>query len=324
MPKRFVSGLGEGLGRALAKGLAGIVLLLCLLSAYGGLTSLLQGRPALRGELVDIGGRKLRVVCEGPRSARPLVMLEAGLYGFAADWREVQRGLAADGWRSCAYDRAGLGFSDTGPAPRDSAAIGGDLEALLRARGEAGPVILVGHSMAGLHTRLFVLRHPGRVKALVLVDAVSPDAPRRMLQLFDRVGVVGRALSALGLMKPFMPVADAVGVSGGAHREKQFFFADRGHNRASAEEARAAWRSAIEVREAGRLDPDLPVGVVTEGSQAELQGRWGRERTAPAKASRRGLLETIPDANHASMLGRDHARVIVRMIERTAASAGIG
>src|SRR5580658_5794303 len=86
-----------------------------------------------RGRVVEIGdGRRLRAVTEGPdASRRPLVVLEAGSFGFSADWAAVQAKLAAEGLRSLAYDRAGLGVSDPGPMPRDSNAIVGDLEILL-------------------------------------------------------------------------------------------------------------------------------------------------------------------------------------------------
>ena len=117
-----------------------------------------------RGERFSIGDdRRLRAVRAGPaRSDRPLVVLEAGAFGFSADWAAVQARLADQGVRSLAYDRAGLGYSDPGPEPRDSLAIAVDLERLLASIGETGPLILCGHSMAGLHVRLFAARNPGR------------------------------------------------------------------------------------------------------------------------------------------------------------------
>src|ERR1700722_20558461 len=119
-----------------------------------------------RGRMVEIGGgRRLRAVTEGPpASPRPLVVLEAGSFGFSADWAAVQMRLAAEGLRSLAYDRAGLGVSDPGSMPRDSNAIVGDLEALLAALGETGPLIVCGHSMAGFHVRCFVCRNREQVK----------------------------------------------------------------------------------------------------------------------------------------------------------------
>src|SRR5690606_37432611 len=134
-----------------------------------------QGFHPSRGRLVDIGGRRLRANLAGPASARPLVVLEAGSFGCAADWAVVQERLAAKGLRSLAYDRAGLGFSDPGPSPRDGRAVSSDLEALLAALDETGPLVTVGHSMAGLMLRVFATRNRERVRGVVLVDAVTPE-----------------------------------------------------------------------------------------------------------------------------------------------------
>ncbi|HET6969486.1 MAG TPA: alpha/beta fold hydrolase, partial [Phenylobacterium sp.] len=118
-------------------------------------------RSPYRGERVDVGGRRLRVVRAGPAvSDRPLVVCEHGAFGCAADWAVVQEKLAARGLRSLAYDRAGLGHSDPGPQPRDGRAIVADLASLLRALDERRRVVLVGHSMGGLMVRLFALTHP--------------------------------------------------------------------------------------------------------------------------------------------------------------------
>ena len=85
-------------------------------------------------------GRSLNLHCIGIGS--PTVVLEAGIGGFAFDWRTVQ-GLMAGTTRVCAYDRAGLGASPAGPHPRDTQAEVADLEALLPAAGEHGPYVLV-------------------------------------------------------------------------------------------------------------------------------------------------------------------------------------
>ena len=95
-----------------------------------------------RGEQIDLGGRRLRIVREGPVKGQPLIVCEHGAFGCAADWAVVQERLAAQGLRSLAYDRAGLGHSDPGLAPRDGAAIVGDLGRLLDALEETAPVVL--------------------------------------------------------------------------------------------------------------------------------------------------------------------------------------
>jgi pimeloyl-ACP methyl ester carboxylesterase len=301
--------------------IAALLLGVCLLAAVGGALSLVSPYPPLRGRLVDIGGRRLRIVCEGPRSDKPLVMLESGLFGFAADWHEVQAALAARGVRSCAYDRAGLGFSDPGPSPRDGLAIVGDLEVLLKKAGEPGPYVVVGHSMAGLHTRLFTLRNPDKVVGLVLVDASAPSAAatpagRRYLTGFDRVADLTEAAGRLGAMKALSPfVSDMIGLDAPAHREKVWFWAYGPHIRTGAQETRLSLAAAEQAAAAGRLDPDLPVAAITEGRPGR-GGAWADHRLEGAEGSRRGFVVNIPDANHASMLGRDHAATIAEVIVR--------
>jgi pimeloyl-ACP methyl ester carboxylesterase len=316
----------------LARVVGALVLLVCLVAAFGGgVRAFAARRPPFRGEMVDIGGRRIRVVCEGPAtSTRPLVIMESGIFGFAADWGEVQKGLTAAGLRNCAYDRAGLGFSDPGPGPRDGDAIVADVSAWLKAKGETGPLVLVGHSMAGLHTRLFALRNPGRVKGLVLVDAASPSmatSPQGQARLknfssFARWVVI---FSRLGVLKAISPwQGDSIGLDDPAHSEKVYFFGDTAFNRVGAQETLQAGAAAAQAHAAGTLDPDMPVAAITEGPvhPPKAWKAWSSGRAEAAAASRHGSVENVPGATHASLLGRDHAAVIVRAVERVIADAG--
>ncbi len=274
-----------------------------------------------RGRMVEIeAGRRLRAVPEGPASSRrPLVVLEAGAFGFSADWAAVQARLSAEGLRSLAYDRAGLGRSDPGAEPRDSPAIVGDLEALLSALGESGPCIVCGHSMAGLHLRLFAGRNAARVKALVLVDAVTPEATDhplagQMVGHFNNLSKLAAWGAKAGLARPLAgPLGDAIGLPALAKAEKRQAFADPTHNRWAAAEV-AAWRaSADHARAAAAYDPDLPIAVVLTGDGRQLSGRHAAQ-TAPADAARQGFVVHVPRANHASLLGERYAGHIVRAI----------
>src|SRR5664279_478354 len=98
-------------------------------------------RPA---SLVDIGGRKLNLRCSG--SGAPTVILESGANADSLTWFKVQP-LLARSTTVCSYDRAGYGFSDDGPMPRDIDADSADLHALIHAAHLALPAILVGHSL---------------------------------------------------------------------------------------------------------------------------------------------------------------------------------
>lgn len=304
--------------------LAALVLLVCLYVAFGGaMSAAFQVHP--RGRMVDIGGRRLRLVCEGPASARPVVILEAGSFGLAADWAEVQKRLTAQGVRSCAYDRAGLGFSDPGPQPRDGVAIASDLEKLLEAADIPGPYVLVGHSMAGLHVRLFAARNPGKVAGLVLVDAATPEAAdvpmlRAFVGHFSTVSDFAGWGASAGLFKPLSGIlGDKIGLEGQAAAEKRWAFARGPHNVTAAQEVREWMRASEQARAAGKLDPDWPVSVIMAGPG---RTEWKRIQSLPARESRHGYVENVDAAGHASLLGNRFADAIVRGIDHVLAAVG--
>jgi pimeloyl-ACP methyl ester carboxylesterase len=121
------------------------------------------------GVLVDIGGHKLHLRCVGPAGEGPTVVLEAGGGGSSSSWAAVQE-LLSTRVRSCAYDRAGLGWSEPGPAPRTMRQEVFELHALLRAAGVPGPFVLVGQSIGGLLVRLYTEQYDSDVAGMVLVD----------------------------------------------------------------------------------------------------------------------------------------------------------
>ncbi len=122
------------------------------------------------GRLVDIGGFRLHVACVG--QGTPTVILDAGLGGSSLDWALIQDRLSAN-VQVCAYDRAGMGWSDVGPHPRSPGQIANELRTLLSSAGVPGPYVLVAHSLSGKSARLFADAHPEDVAAMVLVDTRS-------------------------------------------------------------------------------------------------------------------------------------------------------
>jgi len=287
--------------------------------------------PSPRGRIVEIGrGRTLHAVIAGPAaSPDPLVVLEAGAFGFSADWAAVQDKLARRGLRSLAYDRAGLGFSPPGPEPRDGLAIVRDLERLLAHLGEVGPFILCGHSMAGLHVRLFAARNAGRVVGVVLVDATTPEAMDSKMvsgfvEHFGRASRLAAWGAEVGLLSPLSGtgLGDAIGLEGPAGVEKRWAFAHAGHNHWAAREVQSWAESARQARDAGGFEPHLPVAVVLAGQPTE-RGAFRAVQTAPAHASSKGSIENVAGASHATMLNGVFGDAIVRGIEHVrGASAG--
>ena len=281
-----------------------------------------------RGRTLEIAtGRLVRYVLETPpRASNPLIVLEAGSFGFSADWAAVQRRLAAAGLRSLAYDRAGLGFSAAGPFPRDSHSIAADLEAVLEALAETGPLILCGHSMAGLHLRVFAARNASRVRGVALIDAVTPEAMDHrwaagIVGPFAAISRLAAWGASLGLQRPLAGAfGDAIGLPADAKAEKQVAFSDPAHNRWAAAEIDAWDDDVAEARAAGPFDPAWPLAVVLTGD-GRAPNPLHDIQSAPAGAARDGLVIHVRGANHASLLGERHAGHIVRAIQSVAAAA---
>jgi pimeloyl-ACP methyl ester carboxylesterase len=124
------------------------------------------------GTLVDVGGHKLHLHCQGAGS--PAVVLDAGLSGASYDWEGVAKEIALF-TRVCTYDRAGYGWSDPGPRPRTSQQCVAELQALVNNAPIQKPFILVAHSWAGLNARLYASEHPEEIAGLILVDSLNTD-----------------------------------------------------------------------------------------------------------------------------------------------------
>ncbi len=275
---------------------------------------------------MNLGGRALRVVRMGPPGTGPLVVCEHGAFGCAADWSVVQERLAAKGVRSLAYDRAGLGYSDPGPSPRDGSAVAADLKAMLEALDEAGPYVIMGHSLGGLMARLFALVHPNQVRGLVLVDAMTPD----MLDIpggapavvgFGQLLRLASIGAQFGMMTPVSWVsASFIGLTGEAAAEKQRIHGSAAHARGAAEEV-AWWRETSALAGARELAPALPVAVVTAGGPNAWNPLKGRQ-TAPASRSRFGYVDHVAGCNHSNLLGPEYADAIVRGVDHVVAAPG--
>lgn len=162
------------------------------------------------GQLVDVGGHKLHARTHG---AGPLALVfEADEGAWSTHWGALPERFAGDA-RVVAYDRAGLGWSDAGPAPRDAETQARELHQLLKKlvpdRGRQ--VVLVAHGTGAHVARIYAHRYPFETAGLVLVDGHpatladrlrreqvrAPSAPRWLAH-------VGNALARIGLLRLLM------------------------------------------------------------------------------------------------------------------------
>jgi pimeloyl-ACP methyl ester carboxylesterase len=120
------------------------------------------------GKLVDVGGYRLHINCLG--EGEPTVVMDAMGGGWSTHWGLVTPEIAKFA-RVCVFDRAGLGWSDSGPTPRTARQVAVELNTLLHKTGITGPYVLVGHSFGGFTVRLYHHQYPSEVAGMVLVDA---------------------------------------------------------------------------------------------------------------------------------------------------------
>ena len=137
------------------------------------------------GTLVDVGGYRMHIFCQGTGS--PTVIMETGLGDPSVMW-ELVRPEVAKATRTCVYDRAGLGWSDASPKPRTAQNTVEELHTLLTNAGIAGPYVLVGHSMGGALVRLYAHTYPEGVVGMVLVDSSHEDQFARFPAEYVRFG----------------------------------------------------------------------------------------------------------------------------------------
>jgi pimeloyl-ACP methyl ester carboxylesterase len=164
--------------RRIWRPLLGLVVVLLALAVAGAIYQAIATELAERayppaGEMVDVGGYSLHIHCVGQGS--PTVVLDGGTGEWSAQWVRVQREVS-DTTRVCAYDRAGMGWSEMGPEPRDAKQISSELHALLEGANIEGPYVLVGHSFGGLYMQTYAARYPDEVAGVALVDSsTDPD-----------------------------------------------------------------------------------------------------------------------------------------------------
>jgi pimeloyl-ACP methyl ester carboxylesterase len=161
--------------------LGALVLLLIVIVAIVGFQGS-RAKAALRaqypppGQMVDVGGYKLHLYCQG--SGSPPVVLVPGAGDFSLTWSLVQPEVAQT-TRVCAYDFGGFGWSELGPQPPTMEKILAELHTLLINAGIEGPYILVGHSLGGMYVRAYAVRYPEEVVGMVLVDPTHEDQMAR-------------------------------------------------------------------------------------------------------------------------------------------------
>ena len=273
------------------------------------------------GVLVDVGGNQLHLDVRGDGPG-PTVVLEAGMGSFSPNWYWVQSELAP-ALRVVAYDRAGLGWSERGTAPRDADTLAVELHTALQAAGVPGPYVLAGHSFGGLPVRAFAQRYPGETAGLVLVDASNPDQwVRWPVRNADRMIVASQRVTAVlarvGLLRLVdLSAAISAGLPDRPAAELRARSALPGTSAVEADQM-AAWPTsrAQLVSDLGAL-PLVVLGVTEQPRGAETLTALQVELPG---LSTRSVRRVVQGATHESLVARrEHALAVVAAIRAVVA-----
>jgi pimeloyl-ACP methyl ester carboxylesterase len=287
------------------------------------------------GQRIDVGGFRMHLYCLGTNMAdRPTVILDTLSGGTTPIWAWLQPEVA-QATRVCAYDRAGWGWSDDGPAPRDARQTARELHNLTAQAGLDGPYVLVGHSLGGLFVRQYAADYPDEVVGLVLIDASHPDQAARlpvealeMDRTMTRLFPVLSALNHLGVSR----LAFALGAEfdfGELPPEqraqtKAFWSSPRRWD-TMRQEAAVRLATDAQIRASGDLG-NLPLAVVTAGDGSPPS--WLALQADLVSLSSNSIHVIVAGATHASLvIDPEAARVtsgaILQVVEAARSGAPV-
>lgn len=235
-------------------------------ATYQGVATALERRQFPHpGQLIDVGGHQLHLHCTGDGS--PTVILEAPAVGMSAAWALVQPAVA-ETTRTCSYDRAGLGWSETGGRAFDPASVPDELHALLERAREPAPYVVVGQGLGAAFATMYAARFAPEVRALILVNAPTAGAPGGPAQTTRQLVHAAPWLARTGILRATRLLSkNAAGLpepSAGALRA----FLNRPDHLARAALELARWEETVALAAGTPVGPDVPVVHVGDAAPA--------------------------------------------------------
>jgi pimeloyl-ACP methyl ester carboxylesterase len=288
------------------KAILWLVIALLVLAIVGAIYQTIATARAERahpppGKMIDVGDHRMHIDCAGQGS--PTVVLDTALGAMSASWVRVQQEVSGT-TRVCAYDRAGMGWSQSGPEPRDAKLVAGELHALLEGAGIDGPYVLVGHSFGGLYMQTYAARYPEEVAGVALIESSHPEQFSRLLEArnsYEQIKLlytVASLLAPIGVVRLFnlSPAPPEL-----PHQQRAQIAALNPSTRqvsTTAQEFRATPQSTAQARSLRSLG-DKPLAVVSAGTQSS---GWLELQDDLATISPNSMHRVVKEATHTSVV----------------------
>lgn len=282
------------------------------------------------GRLVALErGRHIDLRCSG--HGTPTVVMIAGFGADPRAWVKVQPTLSRT-TRVCIYERAGSGFSDPGPLPRDGAAIARDLDRALSGARIPGPYVVVAHSAGGLYARLFAGRRSAEVRGLLLLDpTLEGAAPAGRDGLGGIRRRIQRCLLAAETKAPQDDPQWQGCIPARADKRTRMIARDPHTWRNQLSELNEIFgRTSQQMTRLGALLADTPLYVITASATADAaaisgpekpQSIWELRHQHLAESSREGSQRTVR-SSHLIMI--DRPEVVIEAAEAMIRAARAG
>lgn len=257
------------------------------------------------GNLIDVGGFKMHIHCEGEGS--PTVILEAMSGGVSAQWGWIQPEVQNE-TRVCVYDRAGYGWSESDPEAPTLARTVRNLHTLLVNANVDGPYVMVGHSLGGVYVRQFAADYPDQVVGMVLIDEANPQQFVKYPQQFADGDNYVKMLSGikfaarLGVMHLYFAFGgemDFAGLPEPQRSQHKAIWSSPKYFEVQGAEIRAGrsiWADALNLKGLG----DKPLMVISR--DANLDYEWSKYQAELATLSTNSHHITIEGANHTALV----------------------
>ncbi|TPX74678.1 hypothetical protein CcCBS67573_g04063 [Chytriomyces confervae] len=180
------------------------------------------------GKMISIyeNAFSIHLHCTGQPSNQfvPTILLDTGMaVTSVVAWEKMLPGLETLGARVCWYDRAGYGWSESGPLPQTAKRNSEILHEVLKTAEEKGPFILVGHSFGAWTIRLYAAAYPEQVVGLVFLEPSSEDFEVRRSELWPAVSYqslladmdnYSTVFSTIGMLLSPFAAADRLALAG--------------------------------------------------------------------------------------------------------------
>ena len=261
------------------------------------------------GMLVDVGGRRLHLVCLG--EGEPTVIFEGSGFGNSMSASRA-RARVATRVRVCSYDRIGMGWSDPGPSSASPVDLARDLAVLQDRAKLRAPFVVVASSIGGLTAEMFAREYPERVAGLVFVDAASSEGLKDFRSSYVTpvkwIACAAGGAAAFGVIR----LVDPFGLNGdsseGARRSAAITYGSRPWATLCAIVRGVAANPGV-FEQAPPLRGDVPMVVLSASSEAQMFPGYGMlpgeirdQRVIShkkfAQRSSRGTWRQVPDSTH--------------------------